>query len=135
MTESNFGLRSMAICNILCIAVENKKLQVSFAEYSLFYRALLQKRRIILSSLLVPICNMLCIAITKHCSTLQHTAAHCSTLQHTATRCNTLQHTAYAVYSNEKTHEYSNNKTQYKKKIYIYVDRQLCIVAINCKLH
>ena len=33
------------------------------------------------------------VAILKHYTTLQHTAAHCSTLQHTATHCNTLQHT------------------------------------------
>jgi len=33
--------------------VGSLKLQVSFAEYSLFYRALLQKRRIVLRSLLI----------------------------------------------------------------------------------
>jgi len=33
--------------------VGSSKLQVSFAEYHLFYRALLQKRRIILRSLLI----------------------------------------------------------------------------------
>ena len=32
--------------------------------------------------------------ISRHCNTLQHTAAHCGILQRTATRCNTLQHTA-----------------------------------------
>ena len=33
--------------------MRHEKLQVSFAEYSLFYRALLQKRPIILRSLLI----------------------------------------------------------------------------------
>ena len=91
------------------------KIQVSFAEYSLFYRALLQKRPMVLGSLLIvaiscqtPLfhrdvtqlsrrlntyCNTLQHA-TTHGNTLQHTATHYNTLQHTATHCNTLQHTA-----------------------------------------
>jgi len=78
------------------------KLQVSFAEYRLFSRALLQKRPILLRSLLIVatqwlqrvwMCASSCI-----CNTLQHTATRCNTLQHIATCCNTLPHTenAYA---------------------------------------
>ena len=90
------------------------KLQVSFAEYHLFYRALLQKRPIILRSLLIvatPYVHIkkyvvlprhsvaismlqLKIEFKTHWYTLQHTAAHCKTLQHTGTHCSTLQHTA-----------------------------------------
>jgi len=66
------------------------KLQVSFAEYHLFYRALLQKRHIILRSLLFEAT----LFTATHCDTMQHTATRCSTLQHTATHCNTLQRTA-----------------------------------------
>jgi len=77
---------------------------VSFAEYSLFYRAILQKRPIVLRSLL-----MMCVWCVydvhrggcgwlvqrcgptnyyhqspfRYCNTLQHTAAHCNTLQNT----------------------------------------------------
>ena len=89
----------------------------------LYFRALLQKRTIILRSLLIVTTpyrlsrgttnnfphsyeheirtkhtlwsksNTL-QHTTTHCNTLQHTATHCNTLQHTATHCNTLQHTA-----------------------------------------
>jgi len=88
------------------------KLSVSFAGYSLFCRALLQKRPVILRSLLIvatPYCTFECniarstgarecnncslLHTATHCNTLQHTATHCNTLQHTATHCNTLQPT------------------------------------------
>jgi len=87
--------------------VGSSKLDVSFAEYRLFYRALLQKRPIILRSLLMVATayhtHLFTVSDTMqhtathtatHCNTLQHTATHCNTLQHTATHCNTLQHTA-----------------------------------------
>jgi len=99
--------------------VGSLKLQVSFAEYRLFYRALLQKRPAILSSLLIVAtpylytrsancttlghtaapCNTMQHTATRcrtciTCNILQHTATHCNTLQHTATHCNTLQHTS-----------------------------------------
>ena len=80
---------------------------VSFAEYRLFYRALLQKRPIILRSLLIEATPFVCgIGIPKaeprRAHTLkkaldidsQRTATRCNTLQHTVTCCNTLQHTA-----------------------------------------
>jgi len=94
------------------------KLQVSFAEYWFFYRALLQMRPIILLILRMSsvatswvvcwqnTCKLPIIlqhAATRgntlqhtatHCNTLQHTATHYNTLQHTATHCNTLQYTA-----------------------------------------
>ena len=86
--------------------VGSLKSQVSFAEYHLFYRALLQKRTIILRSL--PIVGtpysirhrfmdwMGSQHNATHCSKPQHTATHCNTLQYTAihcnTQCNTLQH-------------------------------------------
>ena len=73
----------------------------SLAEYSLFYRALLQKR---------PICGdcsfatvslfhkgacywILTLQDTIVNNTLQHAATHCNTLQHTVTHCNIPQHT------------------------------------------
>jgi len=75
------------------------------AEYCLFYRALLQKRPIILWILLTkatpyPMMHLgssaqiVCHRIPPHCNTLQDTAIHSNTLQHTATHCITLQHTA-----------------------------------------
>ena len=80
--------------------VDSFKIQVSFAAYSLFYKVLLQKRPIILRSLLIvatPYSLQRAHAAT-HRSTLQHTAAHCSTLQRvyiqSSRRCSTLQHTA-----------------------------------------
>jgi len=80
--------------------VGSLKLQVSFAEYSLFYTALLQKRPIILRSLLIvatpdPHDKYPLYFVThnaKRCNTLPSTAKHCNTLQHTVTHCNTLQH-------------------------------------------
>ena len=71
--------------------VGSLKLQVSFAEYCLFYRALLQKRPIFLRSLLI-VATPECF-ITSH-NTLQHTAPYCTTLHHTAPHCTTLQPTA-----------------------------------------
>jgi len=91
-------------------SVGSIKLQVSFAEYRLFYRALLQKRPTILSIILtkatpygvscessfgvVRVERVGKLLVQTHCNTLQHTATHCNALEHTATRCNTLQHTA-----------------------------------------
>ena len=66
---------------ILKRLVGSLKWQVS-AEYPLFHRALLQKRPIILRSLL--------IVATPY--TPLHTATQCDVLQRTVTRCNTLQH-------------------------------------------
>jgi len=65
------------------------KLQVSFAEYCLIYRALLQKRPIILSMLLTK--------ATSYRYTRDQTTAHCNTLQHTATHCNTHAGVLYIV--------------------------------------
>ena len=43
----------MCVCVCVCVCVDSLESYVSFAEYSLFYRALLQKRPIILRSLLL----------------------------------------------------------------------------------
>jgi len=80
-----------------------------FAEYSLFYRALLQKRPILVRSLLIvaipyqngalfhkwpiDVCRLQQDA-TPSCSTsatahASSSSTHCNTLQHTATRCST----------------------------------------------
>ena len=79
--------------------VGSSKLQFSFAEYRLFYRALLHKRPMI--PLLVASAHTEQLVhggilqhTGAHCNTLQHTATHCNTLQNTATHCNTLQRTA-----------------------------------------
>ena len=97
--------------------VGSLKLYVSFAEYRLFYRALLQKRPIILRSLLIvatPYHVYAWVVSRLWTSNVTHqwgghthervmteanhwargTTPHCNTLQHTATRCNTLQHAA-----------------------------------------
>jgi len=96
--------------------VNSLKLQVSFAEYSLFYRALLQTRPLILRSLVIvatpyfvpmPLrSNRVTFAIHTHMYTPTHPhtytdpiASHSHnsrvlTLQHTAPHCNALQHTA-----------------------------------------
>ena len=91
------------------------KLQISFAEYSLFYRALFQKRPMILRSLLIEAIpyaihhpptrmrkkpqEMLTwnhrihknphriVTASAQRNTLQHIATHCNTLQHIATHC------------------------------------------------
>jgi len=71
------------------------KLYVSFAEYRLFYGALLQKRPFILRSLLIvpPHANARWVTSkTTRCIMLQHTAIHCNILlQHTAKHCNILR--------------------------------------------
>jgi len=77
--------------------VGSLKQQVSFAEYSLFYRALLQKRPIVLRSLLIvatPIhvshhARSVCVAVC--CSALQCVAVRCSALQCVAVCCSALQ--------------------------------------------
>jgi len=100
---------------------------VSFAEYSLFYRALLQKRPIILRSTNRAFSRFFTRFLSQesrecaekswlrrityaHCNTLQHTATHCNTLQHTAAYCNTLQHTA----AHRNTH--GSNQSCYTRK-------------------
>ena len=69
-------------------SVGSIKLQVSFAEYCLFQRALLQKRAIILSILLttpqscvycsVYLCKIPRINTASDCIRLQHSATHCT---------------------------------------------------------
>jgi len=78
--------------------VGSLKFYVSFAEYGLFYRVLLQKRSIILRSLLIVAtpyvnraakCRVLqCVAVC--CSVLQCVAVCCSVLQCAAVRCSVL---------------------------------------------
>ena len=102
-------------------SVGSIKLQVSFADYGLFYRALLQKRPIILSILLAKATpyrqnlRLQCDSCVRkeeterkrdrqkqrsatHYNTLQHTTIHhttlhYTTLQHTTIHYITLQHT------------------------------------------
>ena len=71
--------------------VSSLKSYVSFAEYRLFSRALLQKRLIILRSLLI-VATPFDASVCKHIKCI-----HCSTLQHTATHCNILQHSVSNV--------------------------------------
>jgi len=99
--------------------VGSLKLYVSLENIGLFWRAFLQKRPIILRSLLIVAtqCNGLGPRLTGevYCNTLQHTATHCNTLhtathcnalQHTTTHCNTLQHIRHytAIYGNTLQH-------------------------------
>jgi len=91
--------------NIECLrSVGSLKLQVSFAECSLFYRALLQKRNIVLRSLLIVSTSH--SKISLYLQPLQHLGTRCPTW-HVYSRhilpyiqpcmssdCNTLQHTA-----------------------------------------
>jgi len=74
---------------------------LSFAEYRLFYRALLQKRlwgSEVSYSSDKSLYELSPLRITSPLSSWgadtsrQHIATHCNTLQHTATHCNTLQH-------------------------------------------
>ena len=83
-------------------SVGSLKLYVSFAEYSLFYRALLQKETYNFkepTNRSYPIADLATSRllsiwrITNYCKlrpSQQHTATHCNTLQRTATHCNTL---------------------------------------------
>ena len=107
-------------------SVGSIKLQVSFAEYCLFYRALLQKRPIIVSILLTkatPYCHrtssrqgdlsvLQCVAVwccvalccrvlrcvALCCSALQCVAVCCSVLQCVAVCCSVLQRVAVHNY-------------------------------------
>ena len=78
--------------------VGSMKLQVSFAECSLFYRALLQKRPIIQSILLTVASAYQCVCARGDSQgqwgMLQHVAACCSMLRHVAACCGELQHVA-----------------------------------------
>ena len=113
--------------------VGSLKSYVSFAQYRLFYRALLQKRPIILRSPLsvaTPYCVTQC---ATHCNTAtQANTASASygaaffggavkdlfyepaqvdrTLQHTATRCNTLQHTHMHCNTRQHTAIHGNTR-------------------------
>jgi len=89
------------------------KLQVAFAEYSLFHRALLQKSPMILRSLLIVAIPYLQIPAKRN--TLQHTPTqiHSNTLHffflkvfegiwraQCAVHSNTLQHTSFSTHTN-----------------------------------
>ena len=110
------GMR-VCVCMYVCVCTYGVatvswllKLYVSLENIGLFCRALLQKRPIVLRSLLMVAspyahqmcrkCNIcMCCACTlqhtaAHCNTLLRTATHCNTLLHTATHCHTLKHTA-----------------------------------------
>jgi len=78
----------------LCNTLQDSFHGLGSTKRFLFYRALLQKRPIILRSLRIVASPVLYDWSATHCNTLQNTATHCNTLQHTATHCNTLQHTA-----------------------------------------
>jgi len=73
--------------------VGSLKLQVSFAKEPYERDHILQKRPIIIRSLLI-VATPYAYGPLDCSKTLQHTVTHCNTLQHTATHCNTLQHTA-----------------------------------------
>jgi len=104
------------------------KSYVSFVEYRLFHRTLLQKSPITLRSLLILATPYVYIQVLfrldglkdikrihginseksliyhpnkpSNCNTLQHAATRCNTLQHAATHCNTLQY--IATYCNSR---------------------------------
>jgi len=74
--------------------VGSLKLLVSFAEYRLFYRALLRPiHKLIIQKSRTHHQPILYIS-PNHCNTLHNTATHCNTLHNTATHCNTLHNTA-----------------------------------------
>ena len=99
--------------------VGSLKLWVSFAEYSLFYRALLPRSHPIYNRLRVHIAathmnppHTIQLTAT-HRSTLQHAAMRGNAIQleHTATRCNALQHTANRCNSMRATSACKNRST------------------------
>ena len=71
--------------------VGSLKLEESFAHSCLFYRALLQKRPVILRSLLI-VATLSTKDSATHCS-----IALCQTLQHTTTHCNKVLPTITAL--------------------------------------
>ena len=76
-------------------SVASTKFEVSFAEYRLFYRALLQKRPIILRSLLVvatPDAGAICILMSAFAEarSLFHVAGCCSMLHCVVACCSVL---------------------------------------------
>jgi len=127
------------------------KLQVSFAEYGLFYRALLQKRPIILRSLRIVATTYSkergmhpralqhtathCTTRQSHCNSLPHTATRCDTLQHTSTRCNTLQHTATKERDGQKCQRASVywSWTQYTESYRYLLQKSPIQETIFCK--
>ena len=105
--------------------VGSLKWWVSFAEYHLFYRSLLQKRPIIWRSLLVAAtpyvdckCAFFCLSVTclhvyrsthSHTQTLTHTQAHTHTFTHshthTYTHIHTHTHTHTQMHTSMSCHE------------------------------
>jgi len=84
--------------------VGSLKLQVSFAEYSLFYRALLQKRLVILRSLLIG--WSLLIVATPYPRRWTHT----HTSERTHTHLNPHIHICTHTHTSEPTHTHLNRK-------------------------
>ena len=82
------SVRSIEVWSQRCVGwirlVGSLKLQVSFAEQSLFYRAILQKRHIISRSLLIVAtpynksCNTCCNTFIQHTRCNTHCNAHCN---------------------------------------------------------
>ena len=82
------------------------------AEYSLFYRALLQKRPIILRSLLIAHTQMHAVALSHahaNTHTQTHTCKHSLTQAHIHTHTHTFTHTS--THSHTHTHIHSHKHT------------------------
>ena len=69
-------------------------MQVSFAKEPYKRDDILQKRPVILRSLLIVATPYVSVDQRQAALPALHTATHCNKLQHTATHCNTLQHSA-----------------------------------------
>jgi len=115
--------------------VGSLKLQVYSAEYRLFDKALLQKRHVMLRSLLIVatkyqpmdkrsvvpllhlyiqkrVCVRMCVCVyVCLCACMCVCAStHCNTLQHTATHCNTMQHNAAQFNTLQHTATHCNTR-------------------------
>jgi len=110
--------------------VGSLKLEESFAHSCLFDRALLQKRPVILRSLLI-VATLSTKDSATHCS-----IALCQTLQHTATHCNKVLPTItallhYTRFCHTLQHSTMSNTTTHYNTLQQSTTNNNCIVALH----
>jgi len=104
--------------------VGSLKLYVSFAKYSLFYRALLQKRPIIFKSLV--------IVATPYWIKwpMPYTHTHAYTYTHTHVHTHVYTYTRTHVHAHMHIHTHSHTYT--RTCIYIYTHMCICVCIVQC---
>jgi len=104
------------------------KLQVSFAEYRLFYRALLQKRRVTACHAF-EVCSHRCAhTVCSHCDI--HTNVHTHTHTRTHAHTHTHTHTGTHIYTHPRVFRFLRGSPSLS--FHIFVSSHIQITPRSC---